>query len=98
VDAVTTLSASKVRLAALGVQLSARGFEAVLSGSVLKVVNPDEPGCCGRRLGDSITCRSRQEDGGRLWFFTSWNEPIEPADRVVDTGLRIQGYLRASKR
>nr|BFE32535.1 hypothetical protein GCM10010200_047860 [Actinomadura rugatobispora] len=57
-------------LAALGAHLGAHGFAVELTDRGLKVSNPQVAGCCPEvaHASDTITCRSRQEDGGRLWF------------------------------
>ncbi|MBO2455379.1 hypothetical protein J4573_50460 [Actinomadura barringtoniae] len=47
-----------------------------------------------RELADTVTCRERPDDGDRLWFFTSWNDPIAEADRITDAGVTIAGYLK----
>ncbi|WP_433227941.1 hypothetical protein [Actinomadura formosensis] len=86
------------RLAALGTHLSARGYRIDFLGTRLKVSNVHDSECCAQRLSDTVTCRARQDDGGRWWYFTSWGEPIAPADRVTDAAVSIQGYLPLPKR
>lgn len=83
------------RLAALGAHLSARRLDVELTARGLRVRNPGAPGCCpdAATPSDVITCRPRPEDGGRRWFFTSWNEPIAEAARVTDAAVFIAGYL-----
>ncbi|MDL4775799.1 MULTISPECIES: hypothetical protein [Thermomonosporaceae] len=82
-------------LAALGAHLAARRFEVELTARGLQVTNPREPGCCESVVmaGDMITCSRRGSDGGRLWFFTSWREPIAPADEIINAAVFIHGYL-----
>ncbi|TDB91491.1 hypothetical protein E1264_01480 [Actinomadura sp. KC216] len=84
------------RLAALGAHLSARRLEVELTTRGLSVKNPDVPGCCPEvgRLSDVITCRPRVEDDARLWFYTSWNEPVAEAGHITDAAVFIVGYLR----
>ncbi|MFV2173046.1 hypothetical protein ACFHW2_24825 [Actinomadura sp. LOL_016] len=82
-------------LAALGAYLGARRLEVELTARGLRVANPDASGCCDDASvpSDLITCRPRRDDGGRLWFWTSWNEPIAEADRVVEATTFVLGYL-----
>lgn len=82
-------------LAALGVRLSARGLKIELTDRGLTVVNPNVRGCCAMTAhpSDTITCRRRTEDGGKRWFFTSWQDPIAPADELDDAAMYIVGYL-----
>ncbi|MFV2172630.1 hypothetical protein ACFHW2_13760 [Actinomadura sp. LOL_016] len=58
---------------------------------------PGIGGCCDDASvpADVITCRPRPEDGGRRWFWTSWNEPIAEADRIVEATTFVLGYLAA---
>lgn len=83
------------RLAALAVRLAACGLKADLRRDGVHVKNPHADGCCEAQpiRGDTITCRSRADDGGRLWFFTSWAEPITEANDVIGAVMTIQGYL-----
>ncbi|MFD0899508.1 hypothetical protein [Actinomadura sediminis] len=84
-------------LAALGAHLSARRLEVELTAAGLRVADPQAAGCCDAALvpADVITCRPRPDDGDRRWFFTSWNEPISEADRIVDATTFVLGYLAA---
>ncbi|WP_131736052.1 hypothetical protein [Actinomadura roseirufa] len=61
------------RLGALMSRLHAYGLETVLQRRKLIVFNPKAPGCCPDvpRPADTITCKARQDDDGRAWFFTS---------------------------
>lgn len=92
-----TSPTAATRLNALAAHLGAiPGLESRITGRGLLVRNPGRPGCCeetpfGRS--DRITCERRSEDGGALWYFTSWGEPISPADDVVGASVRIRGYL-----
>jgi hypothetical protein len=83
------------RLAALGAHLSAHGLTVELTSRGLRVKNPEVRGCCPENptLSDLIGCRARADDGGRLWFFTGWAEPIAPADQVTEAVVTIKGYL-----
>jgi len=86
-------------LAALAVHLSARRLAVTTTAAGLRVVNKDVPGCCGARYAaDTVSCRPREDDAGTLWFFTSWGEPIAPADQVEDAGMYIHAYLSRQPR
>jgi hypothetical protein len=76
------------RLAALGAYLKPHGFVTELGAKGLVVRHPQH-----RDVADTITCRPREDDGGRLWFFTSWQEPLAEADRLFDVVTQIKGYL-----
>lgn len=87
-------TAREARLAALGAHLAARRFDVELTEWGLQVTNPPVP---ERRAsvvmaGDVITCSRRRGDGS-WWYFTSWREPIAPADQVADAAAYILGYL-----
>ncbi len=89
-DAAARLDAFAARLAVLP------DLEATITPSGLLVRNPSGRGCCDDvPFGptDRITCKRRRDDGDALWFFTSWNEPIAPADDVVGASVRVLGYL-----
>jgi hypothetical protein len=83
------------RLAALGAHLGAHGFNVELTARGLKVSNPHVAGCCSdvAQASDTVTCRARPEDGGALWFFSSWGKPIAAADRIIDAKVVILGNL-----
>ncbi|WP_131735970.1 hypothetical protein [Actinomadura roseirufa] len=83
------------RLAALAAHLGARKLTVELTPNGLLVTNQNAPGCCPetRHPRDLITCRKRPEDDGTLWLFTSWGEPIAPADQIIDAAVFILGYL-----
>ncbi|MDL4773664.1 hypothetical protein [Actinomadura xylanilytica] len=93
---MTDRTTRDARLAVLAAHLAARGFDVDLTARGLQVTNPREPGCCDAVVmaGDLITCAPRKSDGGRWWFFTSWREPIAPADEIVNATVFILGYLR----
>lgn len=92
------VAAEQMRLGALKRRLDLRGdLDVMLKAHGLVVSNPASAGCCGdnQELSDTITCRRRPEDGHRLWFFTSWGEPIAEADDSVDAAMHIASRLRA---
>ncbi|MFA1551334.1 hypothetical protein [Actinomadura chokoriensis] len=91
-------TAPLARLAALGAHLAARRFEVRLDSRGLQVTSPQVKDCCGRRESDTIFCRVRDEDGGRLWYFTASGEPIAPADRVTDAAVFVLGHLAGEER
>lgn len=64
----------------------------------LIVRNDGRPGCCDlvAHLSDRIRVRSRLDDDGRAWFFTSWGEPIAEAERIIDASVLIAGYLKVA--
>ncbi|TDC62428.1 hypothetical protein E1200_25770 [Actinomadura sp. GC306] len=85
----------ELRLAALAAHLTARKLDVDLSAAGLRVTNPQVKGCCAQNAADTISCRPRAEDAGALWFFTSWGEPIAPADRLTEAAVFVLGYLAA---
>jgi hypothetical protein len=58
-------------------------------------MDPKVAGCCDEvaHAADTITCRPRTGDGDRMWFWTSWGEPIAEADRIIEAKMVIRGYL-----
>lgn len=86
---------SESRLAALGAHLGARGLIVNLTARGLYVQNPEVSGCCdaAKHPADTITCRPRPDDGGRMWFFTSWGAPIAEADRITEAALAVRSNL-----
>jgi hypothetical protein len=80
-------------LARLAAFLGGQGLKAEMTERGLKVVDPEIAGCCSAHAADMVTCRPRPEDGGRLWFWTSWGEPIAEADHIADAGLIIRTNL-----
>ncbi|MEU6037293.1 hypothetical protein ABZ801_17990 [Actinomadura sp. NPDC047616] len=44
---------------------------------------------------DTITCREREDDGGRWWFFASDGTPIIEADdaHLDDAAILVLGHL-----
>ncbi|MFC4913193.1 hypothetical protein [Actinomadura gamaensis] len=85
---------SEGQLAALGARLAAFGFRVELAAD-LRVVDASVRGCCAEvaHPSDRVTCRAREDDGGRLWFWTSWGEPIAEAARVEDAAIAINGMF-----
>ncbi|WP_131740806.1 hypothetical protein [Actinomadura roseirufa] len=86
------------RLGALMSRLHVYGLETVLQRRKLIVINPKAPGCCDYvpRPADTIACKPREDDGGRLWFVTSWGEPIAEANHIVDAALTVATTLGAA--
>ncbi|MCP9953145.1 hypothetical protein [Actinomadura madurae] len=84
----------ELRLAALAAHLSARKLDVGLDSGGLRVRKPQAKG----NAEDTISCRVRPEDGGRLWYFTSGGEPIAPADRVTDAAVFVLGHLAGESR
>jgi hypothetical protein len=66
-----------------------------LTAHGLHVQNPEVPGCCdaAEHPADTITCRTRPDDGGRMWFHSSWGAPIAEADRITDAALAVRSVL-----
>jgi hypothetical protein len=73
--------------------LVGQGLKAELTDKGLKVVNPQIAGCCSAHAADTITCRPRTDDGGRMWFWTSWGAPIAEAHQIPDAALIIRTNL-----
>jgi len=90
---------SYVRLQALGMHLKAHGFyvEPVAGGLVVRNPTSTAPSrcVCQKVAGDTIVCRPYEADGGRYWFFTSWQQPIAESERITDALVMIKGYLGA---
>ncbi|WP_344587807.1 hypothetical protein [Actinomadura vinacea] len=82
-------------LAALGAYMGAHGFAVDLTARDLKVTNAQVSECSGEvsYASDTITCRKRDDDGGRKWFFNSSGEPITEVERVADAALMIRSDL-----
>lgn len=89
--------APEVRLAALAAHLAARKLDVDLGPDGLRVTNPQVKGCCAKNAADTVSCRPRDEDAGSLWCFTSWGEPIAPADRVTEAAVFVLGRLAAKE-
>ncbi|WP_433469557.1 hypothetical protein [Spirillospora sp. CA-128828] len=80
-------------LARLQTALDAKGFETRLGGSSLIMIAPAIEGESGPRPADTVVCRARDSDGGRMWFWTSWGEPITKAEDLTGAAVIIAGYL-----
>lgn len=98
----------RARLEALAEPLRVHGFtvELTVRGLVVKspqvgVCCPGAEACCSQAgqpgLADTITCRPNADDGGRPWFFTSWQKPIAPADQITDAVVAVKGYLSGGR-
>ncbi|GAA4059913.1 hypothetical protein [Actinomadura miaoliensis] len=72
------------RLRALAEQLTLAGVETEAWTAVVT------PGAV-----ETITCREREDDGGKLWFFTSDGTPIAEADdeHLDDAAVLLLGFL-----
>ncbi|MEU6034464.1 hypothetical protein ABZ801_03575 [Actinomadura sp. NPDC047616] len=72
------------RLRALAEQLARSGVKVT---GLLGVATPD--------AADTITCREREDDGDRLWFFIGAGEPIAEADdeHLDDAAVLVLGHL-----
>ncbi|WP_141576100.1 hypothetical protein [Actinomadura sp. WMMA1423] len=88
---LATEDAANARLEALRLRAVAAGFRAELEQGVLTVTAP--PADDGPRGSEMVTCRSRLEDNGRLWFFDGDGAPIEQADHVTDAVVILGGKL-----
>jgi hypothetical protein len=94
----TPIARAQGRLGALKIRLETyNGLDVQLLAHGVRVTNPFKDGCCGDapEPSDLVTCKARSEDGGRLWFFHSWGEPIAEADKVVDASVAIASRLGA---
>jgi len=76
-------------LFALGASLGADGLKITYTAGRFHVTDEDRPGA-----GDTITCRPRPDDGGRLWFFTGAGEPLAEAAHLPDAILHLRAHLR----
>ncbi|WP_131741249.1 hypothetical protein [Actinomadura roseirufa] len=85
------------RLGALMTRLHVHGMTTVLQRRSLIVINargdgegdPAQPS-------DTLTCGPREDDGGRLWFFGAWGNPIAEAGDIVGAAVVLTGKLQAS--
>ncbi|WP_141579644.1 hypothetical protein [Actinomadura sp. WMMA1423] len=78
---------SSARLAALCVHLKARGLDVTHNGHLTVRVEGEVPRAV------HITCRPREKDGGALWFWTHWGEPLAEAHDVISAAVAITGLL-----
>jgi hypothetical protein len=84
-DDRTGVPDSYAPLAALAQQLAMRGL------AVAHMLHVED----ATGVSVTVTCRSRPEDGGRLWFFTEDGEPISETGGVhePDAVLHVLGRL-----
>ncbi|REE96982.1 hypothetical protein [Thermomonospora umbrina] len=80
----------EARLAALAAHLKAHRLDVDLTGRGLLVHDPHSG-----TTSDPVTCRSRADDAGTLWFFTVPGRPLAPADRVTDAVTSLKAHLSA---
>lgn len=80
-------------LEALGTVLRVAGFHAVMSPRGLEVENPNTSGCCGGHPSTVVIVAPREDDGGRLWFVTTWRYPLAEASRIPDALTALTGLL-----
>lgn len=76
--------------APLAAQLRLRGILTRQDGDALAVLAAD-----GEQV-DTITCRARTDDAGRLWFFDCEDIPISEADDPVQAAITITANARRS--
>lgn len=84
---------SKARLDALGTVLRAHGLQAWLTPDGLQVENPGAGGCCTVHPCAVVVAEPRQDDGGRVWYLTTWRYPLAEADRVTDAVTAVKTLL-----
>src|SRR5690606_717369 len=84
---------SRARLDALGTVLRAHGLTAWMTPDGLHVENPDADGCCTPHPCAVLLAEARGDDGGRLWYVTSYREPLAEADRVTDAVMAVRSLL-----
>ncbi|MER6891989.1 hypothetical protein [Streptomyces halstedii] len=93
---MTNVTTGETRLAALGAHLSSRGFTIDLTALGLEVTAPQVTEYCHAMCAsDTITCRQREDDDGRMWFFDGRRRPIAEADQIVNATVAIKGELAA---
>lgn len=85
------------RLAMLAAHLSAHGYETEPAADGLVVRGPTARGCCGIHPAMVVLCEPRADDGGRLWFITSWRQPLAEHDQITQAVTAIKGLLSRSK-
>jgi hypothetical protein len=81
------------RLEVLAATLRAHKLTAEMTERGLRVVNPQEHGCCAPRPSVILICRPHEGDGGRLWYSTAYQDPIAEADHVTDAVVALKGLL-----
>ncbi|MGC4956160.1 hypothetical protein ACLQ2P_23305 [Actinomadura citrea] len=80
-------------LAALREHMTVRGFEVEFDGSSLTVKAALDGAGVPRAV--KITCKARGSDGGRLWFWTHWGEPLAEAGDITGAEVALVGLLAA---
>ncbi|GAA4238874.1 hypothetical protein GCM10022254_56640 [Actinomadura meridiana] len=73
-------------LYALGSVLRAHGYTAETTSEGLRVSRDDG-------LAEVITVNPREDDGGRLWFFTVRQAPLAEAARITDALMAVKSRL-----
>jgi hypothetical protein len=84
---------ARARLEALGTVLRAHGLQAWMTPEGLHAENPDADGCCTVHPCAVLIVGPREEDAGRLWYWTSWRHPIAEASRVEDAVTAVKTLL-----
>ncbi|WP_141581300.1 hypothetical protein [Actinomadura sp. WMMA1423] len=84
---MTDYADTRDRLAALHAHLAARGLDVALDGQLIVKAAGEVPRAV------RITCRRREDDAGRLWFWTHWGEPLAEAHDVISAAVAITGLL-----
>ncbi|OLT13240.1 hypothetical protein BJF79_20995 [Actinomadura sp. CNU-125] len=61
--------------------------------------DPQIPGWCpdASPATVTVTCRERNDDGGRMWFFGPGHEPIAEVDQIMNAVAWILGRLVAGR-
>lgn len=87
---------SYARLFALMSNLTPRGFTCSIdeSGSTLLVLAPN---ASGPRAAIDVVCKPRQEDGGNLWYWTSYGKPLANGEDVVGAAVALVGILESAR-
>jgi hypothetical protein len=85
--------AHAARLETLTMALRGSGLTAEMTDRGLRVVNPHARGCCAPHPSVILTCRQRDDDGGRLWYVTAYQDPIAEADHITDALVAIKSLL-----
>ncbi|WP_344268646.1 hypothetical protein [Actinomadura napierensis] len=87
----------------MGTVLRAHKIRARMTPDGLHVSNPDAQGCGVGRPGawqcgadhpsDLLILRSREDDGGRPWFYTSWGHAIAEAHQICNAVTALKSLL-----
>lgn len=81
----------------LGAHLRGHGYETELTGDGLLIRDTTARGCCGIHPAMVVLCTPREDDGGRLWFITSWREPLAEHDQITQAVTAIKGIMSRSQ-